>query len=236
MEEFKPYKTDDFGEHYQHPTFGVINFSRGQGGSRPLFGSSILHNERITLEIKHAELGRDLHRDWIYGHNTIIEVEMSPTQFADAITSLNNGSGTPVTIRYIAQSPAQHLERIDPPFESKVAQFNKEFDTSIKDIGKRFDTAISLAKETKAQKRLISELEQLKMHFVSNLPFVNKSFSEQMEKTVTEAKGEVEAFVKHTIENYGIEAIRNQAPQLPDSIPIEVKELTNGDEVDKVET
>lgn len=224
-EEFKPYKTDpQMGDYYQHPTFGIISIARTSCSvGESLFGSSILHSNTIRLRISHAELCRGLNNDHIFDRGVVVEVEMSPTQFADAITGLNVGAGTPVTIRYIAKSAGQDLTFMDVPFVNKVAQFNKEFDKDIKDLGKRFDETINLAKETHAQVRLIKEIEQLKMHFVSNIPFVNKQFSEQMAHTVKEAKGEVEAFVNHAITSYGIEAIRNQAPRLPEVT--EVKEL-----------
>lgn len=213
--EFKPYKHDDLmGDYYEHPTFGVLHIGRGQGGGRPLFGSSILHNTRISLTISHAELNRNLNKDSIFEKGLIVECEMSPTQFADAITSLNVGSGTPVTIRMITHQEGENLHRVDPPFQNKVAQFNEEFDQSVKGLGKHFDSVIQLAKDTKAQKRLISEIELLKGFFENNIPFVNEQFSEQMETTVKEAKGEVEAFVNQMVQNYGIEAIRQQAPQL----------------------
>jgi len=41
----------------------------------------------------------------------------------------------------------------------------------------------------------------------SNIPFVNEQFTEQMDKTITEAKGEIEAFIEHKIRSAGLEAI-----------------------------
>ncbi len=227
-QEFKPYKTDSTGDHFKHPTFGAIAFARGQGTPRPLFGSSILHQNIIRLEISHAEVTRDLNRDWIHSRNPIVEVEMSTTQFADAITGLNDGSGVPVTIRYIAGGETQRLSDVNPPYQNKIQQFNKEFENHIADLSKDFDEAINLAKETKAQKRLVSLIEKLRMQFKSNLPFINESFSEQMEHTIKEAKGEVEGFVTHMVQSYGIEAIRKQAPQLPEAIDSTAKELPEG--------
>lgn len=217
-EEFKPYKHDEIlGDFYKHPTFGTIGFSRGQGGSRPLFGSSILHSERITLTVNHAELSRDLNRDAIFSRETIVEVEMSPTQFADAITSLNCGGNTPVTIRFIGGGKTENLFHVDPPYQNKVRQFNKEFEGHIDDLSKAFDTVITLAKETKAQVRLVKALEGLKMQFQGNTPFINEQFSKQMDNTVTEAKGQVEAFINRMVQSYGIEAIRNQSPKIPEA-------------------
>lgn len=223
--EFKPYKSDQQGDYYKHSTYGIMYIGRGSGQARPLFGSSILHSERITISISRAELLRGLNRDHIFEAEHILEVEMSPTQFADAITSLNVGGGTPVAIRLITKQKDERLGFVDPPFQSKVKQFNQEFTDKIKDLSKEFDTVINLAEQTKAQKRLIKELKMLKMFFENNIPFINKQFTKQMEHTVKEAKGEVEAFVTHTVQTYGLDAIKKQAPQLPEA---EVLELEKG--------
>jgi hypothetical protein len=213
--EFKPYKTDEImGDYYKHPTFGMISICRTQGQGTPLFGSSILHNHTIRITISHAELCRNLNNDHYFDRERIVEFEMSSTQFADAITSLNVGCGTPVTLRWLPNNPL--LYKMETPYQNKVAQFNEEFQQDINNISKNFDDVIKLAEETHAQKRLIREIELLKQGFKNNLPFVNKQFSEQMEQTIKEAKGEVEAFVTKTVQNYGIEAIRKQAPQLPE--------------------
>lgn len=213
-EEFKPYKEDNFGKHYKHPTFGVIQFSRCQGGDNVLFGSSIKHNDTIRLTVSHAELHRDLHRDWIHEREAIVEVSMSPTQFADAITSLNVGGGVPVTIRYIAGGEHENLYHVSPPYQNKVDQFKSEFKETANDLIKHIDDTIKMAEESHVPKKVIRELDNLKMWFNGNLPFVSTQFTEQMEKTVTEAKGAVDAFVQHTIQSYGIEAIRQNAPKL----------------------
>lgn len=218
-EEFKPYKKDDRGEYFEHPSYGILGFNRAQSTNTPLFGSSIVHNNIITMRLHTAELCRHLSRDWVFARKLITEVYMSPTQFADAITGLNVGDGIPVTIRYITGDAAN--ERPEPPFQSKTAQFNKEFADDMHEMAKQVDDVIALAKETKAQKRLITELEMLKQHIGSNIPFINKSFTEQMEKTVTEAKGEVEAFVNHLIVSTGIESLKSQSPRLTE--PNEIK-------------
>lgn len=219
MEEFKPYKHDDvMGDCYAHPTFGIISASRIQGGSGILFGSSVKHHNFIRIEISHAELWRNLNEDRIHDRQKIVEIDMSPTQFADMITGLNVGCGTPCTLRYITESKGeQDLWKIEPPFQNKVEQFNNEFETDMKELSKEFDSVISLANETHAQKRLIKELELLKSRMAGHAPFVAKQFAEQMGKTVKEAKGEIEAFVNHTVTSYGIEALRKQAPQIAET-------------------
>jgi hypothetical protein len=197
----------------RHESYGVIEIDRCQsGGDVPLFGSSILHHNFISVAVKTATFDRGLNRDWIHGDKTIVEFKMSPTQFADAITSLNVGGGTPITIEYVTGDDKPFRET--PPFESKTQTFNKEFEQSCNDLAKRFDSTLQLAEETHAQKRLITEIQMLRQAIASNLPFINKSFTEQMEHTIKEAKGEVEAFVTHTVQSYGLDAIHKQAPQL----------------------
>jgi hypothetical protein len=223
-EEFKPTRHDDAmsADIFEHPSFGTISFSRCQGGDVALFGSSIKHMNTIRMEINHAELHRSLNRDWIMDRGHIVVAYMSPTQFVDAITMMNTG-GQPITLDYVTGEK----ERIpDTPYFSKVEQFNQEFQDQINVVGKHFDDVLKLAKETNAQKRLIKEIEQLRMHFKNNLPFVNESFTEQMENTVKEAKGEVEAFVTGMIHNYGIEAIRKQTPQISE-FPKDIKLLAD---------
>lgn len=212
MEEFKPTSHDDRmgSDIYEHPSFGTIEISRYQCTERPLFGSSIMHHNGISIKISHAELHRSLSRDWIFPRKTIVEIDLSPSQFADAITSLNSGN-TPATITYIA---GQHDKIPMPPFQSKIREFNVEFEQHIATISKSFDEVLKLAGETKAQKRLIRELELLKQEFKNNIPFVAESFSEQLAKTVTEAKGEVEAFVEAKLKHAGLEKLIGEAPTL----------------------
>ncbi len=211
--EIKPVEVDDkFGERFEDRTFGCISFSRTHGTPQPLFGSSIKHSNQIMLEVKTAHLWRNLNMDRVHGDKILLRVIMSPTQFADAITSMNSGE-IPVTIDYIAGQG--HFPE-GAPFQNKVAQFNNEFAADIGKLGEDFDAVIKLAEQCKAQKRLIGALEQLKMHFVNNVPFVAEQFAEQMEKTVTEAKGEIEAFAEGKVRQYGLEALRAELPSLGD--------------------
>jgi hypothetical protein len=210
MDNFKPKESSPDGDVYEHPSYGCIHISRTQSsGKQSLFGSSIKHSTLIKLEISTAELCRTLNQDWIHSRKPIIEIIMSPTQFADAITSLNQGT-IPVTIRW--REGKGQIE--EPPYQSKVEQFNNEFEDDIKKVGDALDNVINLAYETKAQKRLIEALKLARQQINSNMPFVNEQFSRQMANTVKEAKGEVEGFVNNLIQQHGLESLRQLAPQL----------------------
>lgn len=192
-------------ETFKHPAFGMIGFSRVSGGENTLFGSSIKHNDRIVMTLKHGEQDRHLHDDWYYGRGLITEVEMSYSQFAECITAMNVGDGVPCTIRYTEKDG--HIPAIVEN-NSKREQFRNEFsDTILKameqvqdqinEIQKSLDDKKSLG--VKDRKEMISKLQQVKYNIGSNLDFCVEQFDEQMEKTTLEAKGEIEAFCQNKI-------------------------------------
>lgn len=192
-------------ETFKHPAFGMIGFSRISGGENTLFGSSIKHNDRIILKIKHGEQDRYLHEDWYYGHGLITEVEMSYSQFAECITAMNVGDGVPCTIRYTEKDG--HIPAIAKN-ESKREQFRSEFSDTILKAMKQVQEEIEVIQKSlddkknlgvKDRKEMISKLQQVKYNIGRNLDFCVEQFDEQMEKATMEAKGEIEAFCQNKI-------------------------------------
>lgn len=117
------YKVEETKFGTSHPSYGTLLFNRAYGGKTPLFGSSIEHSNVITMELRHADITRRLSGDDIFGDKPIVKVEMSYSQFAEAITSFGQGTGIPVTIRYTEKDG-----KIPPcDFISKREQFIGEF-------------------------------------------------------------------------------------------------------------
>ena len=127
----------------KHPSYGMLLFSRRSGGTTPLFGSSIQHKDIIALTLKHGEVSRLLNSDKYFGDKVIAEVEMSYSQFAEAITSLNVGDGVPVTIRY-TEKDGYVKER---PFVDKRKQFETEFSEHLDEVKSGLDDTIRNVKE-----------------------------------------------------------------------------------------
>lgn len=119
-----------FGTKTTHPSYGTLRFSRVTGGEISLFGSSIEHRDTIIMELCHASIERNLYRDWIYNNRPIVKVEMSYSQFAEAITSFGCGSGVPVTIRFTEKDG--QMPECD--FISKREQFTDEFKEKRKQV------------------------------------------------------------------------------------------------------
>jgi len=206
----------DFTEIPTHPSFGMLQFNRAYGSSgRALFGSSIKHSNVITLRITQGSVNRGLSENWFFGGKSYVEAEMSYSQFAEAISSFGIGSGVPITLRYV------NGERIeDCPFYSTIEKFQEEFkerqDSAADVLKEGIKTARKLLSEKKSfGKKDIEELLKILEHANreqgGNATFIYDQFNRQMEKTVTEAKGEVEAFVQNKLHAITMDALVNGA-------------------------
>ena len=205
---------NDFKDIPEHPSFGMLQFNHAYGSSaHALFGSSIKHSNVITLKITQGKMSRGLSENWYFGGKSYIEAEMSYSQFAEAISSFGMGSGVPITLRYI------NGERIeDCPFFSTIEKFQEEFK-------ERQDSTADVLKDgIKAARKLLSEkksfgkkdieellgiLEHAGREQGGNATFIYDQFNRQLEKTVTEAKGEVEAFIQNKLHAVAMDALKN---------------------------
>ncbi len=68
-------------------------------------------------------------------------------------------------------------------------------------------------------------MEVTKSWFKSNIPYLAEQFAEQMDKTVTEAKAEVEAYVAGIVHQTGLEALEDMKPQLTENKEEDTKSL-----------
>jgi len=197
----------------EHPSYGLIRISRVSGGSGALrlFGSPLArHYGTIRLTIGSAKWIHGLHHDRYHGGlQGHVEVEMSAAQFADMITSLNVGAGTPCTIRYLAgariQDPPEHAteaEHIRDNFEGALDKYKAKARAYRKKIEE-----LTNKLSAKARDEVRIALDVIEDQLGANVPFVVKQFQEATTKIATAAKAEVEAFVSHAIRAAGLDAI-----------------------------
>lgn len=181
----------------RHASYGAITIGRLQSGEgHPMYGSSVKHRNTIRLTVHHGERKRMLSGDWYYAGNRIVEVEMTQNQWAELVSSIGMGEGIPCTIRWL-NGPVE-----EPPFQSKVTQFQDEFQRYLDDAVADADAAVKKMEELLEKKSITradrSELLEL-VHSVQksvkgNAPFVYRQFVDQIEKTSTEVKGELDAW------------------------------------------
>ena len=226
--EYKVEETD-FGTRTSHPSYGTLLFHRAYGGKTQLFGSSIEHSNVITMELRHADITRELNRDDIFGGKPIVKVEMSYSQFAEAITSFGQGTGIPVTIRYTEKDgkipPCDFVskrEQFTDEFKGKTKNAMNESQQLIQDVTDLFSQKKALTKADK--EAVISKLRKLSMDLGCNLDFIADQFNEQMDKTVMEAKGEIESFYQNKINAIASAALvehRDEILKLENPVDIE---------------
>jgi hypothetical protein len=203
-----------------HPSFGQLSFHRiSSGGGKSLYGSSLQHSEIIRMRLSSSESQRDLNHTSYYTKKTLFEVDMSPQQFAELVTTMNRGDGTPVTI---VRTPEGDVEGC--PFENEREIFSKEFRSDLDQITKNSRVMISRAKKMLSQKtikksemkELIGYLESINRDLSSNLGFVETMFQEATDKAVSAGKHEIESFWQSTIEKLGVQKLAEnvEAPKL----------------------
>jgi hypothetical protein len=190
----------------KHPSFGMVGITRRNARGSVMFGSSITHNEVIGITIKNGSVERKLNTEWYYGEGQLIEIELSASQFAEFITTPNCGDGVPCTIR---QFNGDVMPK--PPYENRKDLFSKEFQNDMNNIKSDLNTTLDIAKNIlqkpnigKGDKEeLIALFDKFINKVSSSIPFIETKFVEQMDRTVTEAKGEIEAFINRRLTEEG---------------------------------
>lgn len=197
----------------QHESYGMLAFNRVTHTDADLYGTSVEHNNTITMQVKTGYRVRNLNNYNYFGDKEIVEVEMSYSQFYDAIANMNFNDGVPVTIRRINGKRMK-----DPPKTDVRGVFENEFKETLKKSTEEINAAIEKVTTlletkknvTKADKEsILQNLIMAQRGFGSTAEFIYNQFNEQMDKSVTEAKGEVEAFIDGKIRATGLETLGN---------------------------
>lgn len=206
---------DEESEYNKHPAFGQISFSRVNGNGVNFYGSELEQDHFIRMEVQNSEVRRELTQDWYFAHGLpLISLRMTSGQFAEMITSLNRGSGTPCTIEYLdgKKVPAfvkqeSRKEFVHRKFEERM----KVFANAIRENQKK---AKEIVKKKTLSKQDIHDLtinlEWLTQEVENNIPFFAKCFQETMDEVVFEAKQEVENAIQHKINTLGLNALHEQ--------------------------
>lgn len=203
-------------DNQKHPSFANLYIGRSQySGQRALFGSSIKHHDVICLKISPAYTQRSLNEERYFAEPfPYIEIEMSQAQFAQAITSLNMGEGTPVTL---TSFNGQIIEEC--PYEDKRKKYAKELSVDLERISKEFEKGSKEAEEILENKKtlsnsdkdkILSSLQYLRRVLTDHIPFIYSQFNKQMDKTVAESKAEIESHIQSRMNDLAIKAIGEQ--------------------------
>lgn len=182
-----------------------------------MFGSEVTHRSGVRLQIETGAQERSSNHDWFYSRDSIVEVQMTAMQFVELITTGMNGSGVPCTIKrrdgklVEQKSFAKDVVGIykDERTENELAVLNR--------VGESISLVESLEKQKAVSK---ADLKEVKASLIAaqqmvknNMPYLTKCFDEHIEKTVQEAKCNIEGFIENKIRTAGLEAIRGDIQQ-----------------------
>jgi hypothetical protein len=210
------------GHKFSHPSMGIIALHRvscsGAGGGATLFGSEARHPQFLQMTVYQGSVERELSTDWHHQEKPLMEINLTAAQFSDLLLSLNDGDGIPCTIGW---SYGKKHELPDLP--TKVDQFREETKamldagvTGLKDAYAEVEELLKSGKPiNKTQlKALSSKIMKLQGVVDRGMPFIMERFGEQLDKMVTGAKCDVDAFIQTAVMKTGIDTLKAQVPTL----------------------
>lgn len=180
---------------------GMVSWHRVMCGSaRPMFGSEIATANPIYLRISGGSMSRS-HSDTRYHADIkpIIEVAMTPIQWAEFLTS-GNTEGVPCTIK---QRDGKQMPDVENP--NIMAQFNAELKESADDVAKSTDEIIKYvqgfvdADKPMSKTKMNELIRLLKNHRLSSMnkmEYVRGEFEASMATVVMKAKSEINAYAE----------------------------------------
>ena len=186
---------DLHGQKIQHPAFGAVEISRCSGRV-DLFDSQLNHQYFISLRVREStQFDNGQHKFNLSGKE-IVEVYMSETQFARAITSIGMGGGAPCTINHREDQQVPGIIK-----ESRRAKSEAGFQEMVgREKQLREELVTKLQEKLDEKKRptlaevkgLIQELKWMEGRFERNAGYAVDCFREHMEEAVEESKTEIE--------------------------------------------
>lgn len=210
-----------FNDEPKHESHGMIGLSHVSWGGRgaTLYGSPVKSWRTVRICIKE---GREMStKDGIlgrfnHGGKIIAELEMSPTQFAEMLTTPGHGDGVPCTLRYFRDGKTLRKCGEPPAWESDAAHIRRKFGEAVAEqtenlheTRRRIDALLEEGNVSKARReKIAAELQAFYRLLTDSAPFVMEQFEAHTAQTVQVAKAEISGFVEGMARETGIAALR----------------------------
>jgi hypothetical protein len=183
-----------------------------------LFKSDFTHQHYITLRIFTAEETERYGVTDAFPKEEIIEIAMSEAQFARFVTTPNLGCGTPCTIESVRVPPSlreyagKHLPTIEK--EDIRETHRDEIESVCRQRLEELGQVQAQIRQWRIDKHrpTMAELDDLTnqlagMHLANNFGFLQQLLEEHMEKTIEEARTEIEAHVMQVVNQLGFDEL-----------------------------
>jgi len=195
-----------------HPAYAQLQFSRQSGGNSNLYGSAIKHQETISMRVSRSVKHVSEYSERYYAECLpLIEIRMSQSQFAEAITSMNMGSGVPVTLeslkgqhfpkceeKSISERASDDLKNNLNKFADKISKGEKRINEILKKKGAILNGE---------RKEIYNIYNMLMQDLRDNMPFLHECMIEAYDKTAQSAKADIEAFYINAVTRMGSEVM-----------------------------
>lgn len=213
-------------EYLTHPAFGKIQVSRTYSGrGESLFGSQLKHNTMLHITISNAAVVADLHKECILERGRICEFYMTEAQWANFISSIGNGSGTPITFQRKREGDMCAVPGIkeEPTtkthFQSELKKLLDEYLQLARNLSAQLDDfANNPASKVKKSdlKAMANMADHLSGLLALNVSYMETAFNKQMDKNINAAKMEIEGFLAGLTQSLGVQQLNNppEAPAL----------------------
>ena len=210
----------------EHDSFGRISLAHSQRTSCSLFGSTLTHQHVVTIEVSRAHMERRDGRERlsVVDEDAIVRFAMSESQWARFISSMGNGEGTPVTLE---RAPSKGTHLVQMPSLAPQSMHDASED-DMREVGRKAGEAVAAVQERMraflvpgAKMPTKKEIEAMHdalldagRHMDGNMAQARRAFTETMEKTVDEAKTEMETFAMDMAKRLGLEKMARDGQAL----------------------
>jgi len=193
-------------------SYGVVGLTRWSSSKNEnFFGTDVKSSTGVKLSISQANIRREGSQDYIFDEQLLIEVELSPIQFADMVTNMNVGCGVPCTIKaFKTDEKIEHYKY--EVTEPKVDLFKKEYNEKISSSKRLIKNAQDIIKTSKLSKKEQESIGNLLFsignEIDSNSHFIRKQFEEFIDLSTMEAKKNVDYHIENTMISLGKEKLQ----------------------------
>jgi hypothetical protein len=188
----------------RHPSFATVGFFAMHGGATDLFGANVRLANTIRMKVCRAHMETRT-VDRVHEDDIILELEMSESQFTQAITQFNRGTGTPVTLR---QAPDEDVNPVVYPqvapidVEEKLKSAgDRRVEAELKNLTESFAELRALTEadggiSKKALQGAVKSLGAAIGNLPGNLDYYKKLLREDADRILDEGKMELHAAAK----------------------------------------
>jgi len=196
-------KSDQLGDHYEHPAFGCITLSQPLGARSTAFMSASLESEIVEFEVKTADMTRFASSERMIPGRAIVRAYMTRQQLSDLVSSHRMGASTPCTLTWTRQDgrlPALELDPIQDTFTAELEAEMKELTDKVGEIVSTVEAELTAAKVAKSrQAAILAPIIAIQTSLKSSLPRLNSELARSLATTIDQARSLIQQHASETL-------------------------------------